>query len=181
MAAAGDIASTDPSRPRGDRTFAATAAVCLLGPLTALVAAIEPIRASDSTLAMLAVIPALASVIWSAYAAYSLWMRRASGRELAGAIERCAAGALETPITADPAGGGDASIAEAAERLRLFARELKGQRDRFESGAKDADALKQRRIMLYGNFRTNAAIAAGELHSSTDKTASLAKLSLIHI
>ena len=175
MATAGEIASMGPPRRRGDKPFAATAAVCLVGPLAALGAAIEPIRVSDSPIAMLAVVPALASVIWSAFAAYSLWVRRAAGRELAGAIQRCAAGALETPIIADPAGGADTSIAEAAERLRLFACDLQEQRNRFESGGKDADALKQRRIMLYGNFRTNAAIAAGELHSSTDKTASLAK------
>src|SRR5579863_8804431 len=175
MGAAGDSLPRDDVRRRGDRAFAATAAVCLLGPLTAMAAAIEPIRASNSTVAILGSVPALASLIWSAYAASSLWVRRAAGRDLARAIERCAAGALDTPIGAEFNVGADQAIADAADRLRLCARDLMEQRDRFAANVQESDALKERRVLLYGNFRTNAAIAAGELHSDTDKTASLAK------
>ena len=175
MAAAGDPVTQDVIRRRGERAFAATAVVCLLGPLTAMAAAIEPIRATNSAVAILASVPALASLIWSAYAAYALWVRRAAGRDLARAIERCAAGTLEIPIGAEFTVGADQAVADAAERLRLYARDLMEQRDRLAQNVQESDALKDRRILLYGNFRTNAAIAAGELHSDTDKTGSLAK------
>ena len=175
MATAGDSVARDAVGRRGERAFAATAAVCLLGPLTAMAAAVEPIRGTNSTIAILAAVPALASLIWSAYAAYSLWVRRAADRDLARAIDRCAAGALETPIGAEFNVGADQVVADAADRLRLCARALMEQRDRFAANVQESDALKERRVMLYGNFRTNAAIAAGELHSDTDKSASLAK------
>ncbi len=175
MATPFDTAPTPSANYRGVAMFGATAVMCVLGPLTATVAAYEPLRVWLSGSGAMALVPAIVSVLWSGLAAFALWRRGVATREIARRIERCAAGAVDIPVVDGGVEQILLPVAAAADRLRLFAFEAAAKRDALAALAKDNETLAQRRAKLYGNFRNNAAIAVGELAAGNDRAGVLGR------